>query len=517
MRHSKAFLFVVLTIATTIQAAGPSPVMEYASVLSGLRVRHATGVLEFENGDQPLSAAFLPAGATVEAVVTQKGSQPPLVRQSFAVGRAQGVFHRVSPSGDIQQFKLTEPGDYVVTYLANRRVMTVVPFQVELVTNDDEFDPKTFVYLNGPWSNWAYLYAPLPDAITQVPEFRIWAKRKSFVVGHAADEYEIEVKLNGDVVATSNTGFISSQEGRMLRFPFRYPKSKGGRAMSMDDLTATDGRYQVVVKKNGALYAVWPFVVQDRQPVFHARQSSNHKPRFEYMVPRLSGIGDHKPGKIIFMERLAPAEARAVAQGRSAEAAVPSSERRKQWKWFPHSIAPRRPFRLTISNVETRTDTGFKVGEDLVVFGTDSPNGIKYLRAGEAVAREIPQGETYSSNVFCVCGKKIVLTKRHRVFVYDTETDTLTPVSESDISLYAAKSSLLTSDGYLVATVNKATAVKDRTILKVIDVSGPQPKIIPIKNGDYVDSSVTSVAVDAAQAPKMQRRSLKKWETCLAI
>ena len=48
-----------------------------------------------------------------------------------------------------------------------------------------------------------------------------------------------------------------------------------------------------------------------------------------------------------------------------------------------------------------------------------------------------------------------------------------------------------------MATVNKALDVKDRTILKVIDVSGDEPVIIPIKNATYTDSDVTAVAVDS--------------------
>ena len=89
------------------------------------------------------------------------------------------------------------------------------------------------------------------------------------------------------------------------------------------------------------------------------------------------------------------------------------------------------------------------------------------------------------------------MTKKNEVAVFDTSTRQMTRIPTSKISLYNPNNRLINSNGYLVATVNNVTDVADRTIIKIIDVSGDQPVIIPIKNAQYTHDQVTSVSVDA--------------------
>lgn len=492
--HAKTLTILILLTATAL--AQPTPVMEYASVLSGLRIRHKTGVVEFESSNHALASVFVPQGTPVTAVLVKKGSTTPLTQQPFRSSAPDGVFSRVSVAGAPGQYAVKSPGEYTAAFFAGRKLMTAVDFRVDVMKNDDEFQPKTHYYLSGPWQRWAYMYAPLEETGSTQPEFRMWVHKRSFADSPDADKYDVQLILNGDVVGVSSTGFTNSKEGQQLKFTWRHPESKGGRAMRVADLEGTNGTYLVVVKKNGEPFGVWPFVVKDGKPQLHARQSGSFDPRSAYIVPRVSGLADRAPGMVVFMERLGEAEAAAALASKSS-ATSPMQIDRDAWVWLPNEIDPNRPFQFTTTNIETRTDTGFDVGEDMVVFGTGIPNGVKYMLAGEAQAREIPEGETFSSKVFGVCGRKIVLTRRNQVFVFDTKTQQLSAIPETEISLYNPSKHHLNTSGYLVATVNKALAVKDRTIIKVIDVSGDQPKIIPIKNAKYVDSDVTGVAVDA--------------------
>lgn len=496
MRTLTAFLLPLLLVSTAV-AQMPTPVMEYASVLTGLRIRHKTGVIEFENSNHALATVFLPPGTPVEAVLTKKGSKTPLARQGFAVAPADGAFNRISPRGALTQYAVKEAGEYTVFYMAGRQMMSSVDFRVDVEKNSDPFDAKAHFYLGGPWQKWAYMFAPLPDASSDQPEFRMWAHKRSFLDAPEADRYDIELRLNGDVVGVSSTGFVSTKEGRELRFKWRHPESKGGRAMKVSDLEGTNGTYHVVVKKNGELFGVWPFDVKEGRPQLHARQAGDYSPRTDYIVPRVSGLSNGEPGMVVFMERLSDSAAKAALEGKATKTAASQNIDRSRWNWIPRSVDPKRPFKMTVSDVETRTDTGFAVGEDMIVFGTGHPTGVKYMLAGDTKAREIPAGETFSSKVFCVCGRKIVLTKRSRIFVFDTRTENMMEISEEDISLYDPSNPQINSNGYLVATVNKATAVKDRTIIKVIDVSGETPIVIPIKNANYTDGDVTAVSVHA--------------------
>ena len=102
-------------------------------------------------------------------------------------------------------------------------------------------------------------------------------------------------------------------------------------------------------------------------------------------------------------------------------------------------------------------------------------------------------------------------SKKNRVLIFDTESEKLTVIPESDIFLYDVRSNLLDASGYLVATVNKATAVTDRAIIKVIDISGDVPQIISIKNAGYNDRQVSSVSVDAKHGHVAISSLEKKW------
>ncbi len=499
MRAFKTTLLVITLCVPTIAAAQqqPSPVMEYAALLNSFDL-YPDGRLQLESSGEALTTVFLPKGATVEAVITRKGSDTALHVQDFYINHVTEVFARLQTAGKHKEFKFPGPGDYVLTYRTGRKVMTRMPFTVYTKRSGDEFDPKTAWYTRGPWENWAYAYARLKDKENATLQFRMWGKRVSFDGATVTDKYTVELKHNGDVVAESGTGYISTQKWQKLELNMKQPASKGGRNFTVKQLGAQDGKYYFVVRKNKKLHAVYELGIQGRKPVLHERQGSSYSPRHEYMAPRYAGLSARgTDGAIVWMEKLSESAARTIAEGKAVKVAGPTEVTKKRWNWLPSNLDPKRPFKLTISDVETRTDTGFAVGEDMVVFGTGFPTGVKYLKAGEKTAREIPQGETFSSKVFCVCGKKIVLTKRTSVFVFDTETKKLTAIPPSDISLYDARSSLIRSNGYLVATVNAATRVTDGNIIKVIDISGDKPVIIPIKNANYTDRDVTSVSLQA--------------------
>ncbi|MEM6470939.1 MAG: hypothetical protein AAF802_15380, partial [Planctomycetota bacterium] len=492
-----ALLLGVLSISSAFAQQRPTPVMEFASVLNSFDV-YPNGRLDLDGSGEIATTVFLPKGAPVEAVLTKQGSNTPIHTQDFYVNHMTEVFAGLKTAGKYKQYIFNEPGDYVLTYRTGGRVMTQVPFRAYRETGGDEFAPKHAWYLDGPWNDWAYAFSGLRDKEDATLEFRMWAKRASFDGATITDRYNVELVKDGDVVAVSRTNHCGTQKWQKLEFEMSLPLSKGGRKFTVKQLGARDGQYHFVVKKNEKLHAVYRLVIKGSQPVLHPRQSVSYSPRHDYLVPRYAGLSaPGTDGKIAWMQKLSDSDAVAAANSGPKEVKGPTDAMKKQWTWLPTKLDPKRPFKLTVSDVETRTDTGFAVGEDLVVFGTGFPSGVKYLKAGENTAREIPQGETFSSTVFRVCGKKIILTKRTSVFVFDTETEKLTPIPTTEVCLYDGRESLIRSNGYLVATVNAATKVSDGNIIKVIDVSGENPVIIPIKNANYVDRDVVSVAVDA--------------------
>ena len=338
----------------------------------------------------------------------------------------------------------------------------------------------------------------MPDR-RRIRRFRFWVRKKSFLPNPDADRYTIELRKDGDVIAVSEGGSSNSKKWQFMRLSLRHPESKGGRALKLKELS--DGQYDVLIKRNADIHAAYRFKIRGGKPMWHPRQAGGFQPRTDYIVPRFPGmlgtLGNDSAGNMFWMERLADADADAIASSTAAPAAEVPDAVKDRWEWVPRSVDPSRPFELKVTGVQTRNDTGIAAGEDLIAFGTGFPTGVKFIRVGDTQAQEIPGGETYHSKVFGICGHKIILVKKNQVLVFDTRSGKLSAIPETDVFLYDVRKSLLTTNGFLVGSVNKATAVTDRTIIKVIDVSGDDPKIIPIKNSDYLDSDVSSLSIDA--------------------
>ena len=282
-----------------------------------------------------------------------------------------------------------------------------------------------------------------------------------------------------------------------------HPDTKGGRNYLISDLLARDGKYDFVVTNNGKVHSAFSMSIAQGKPVLHPRQAGNYQPRTEYIVPRYAGLasGRDQAGNTVWMSRLPDAEARSIASGRPADASGPTAEQKERWDWKP-AADPEREFRLVTTAVQTRTDTHIAAGDDLIAFGTGFPTGVSYLKVGEEEAREIPNGELYNSRLFWVCGRRIVLLHKNQVVIYDTDSGRTTAIPENEVTLYNPVGGLhngnqMIADGYLVAVVNRADAVVDGNIIKVIDLSGAAPVVIPIRNAGYTDRQVSSVAVEA--------------------
>ena len=357
-------------------------------------------------------------------------------------------------------------------------------------------------FAKGPYDDWGCFYVPLDKGEDAIPEFWIWRALEK-QVQRGSDIYQAKIKLGGDVIAVSTTSHVGNQTQQDITLPLNFPESKGGGPIRLKDFQARDGDYEIVLFKNDQPESVYPLKVASGKIVPHARQSSSHSPRYEYMLPRFAGenFQRSRAGNVYWTMRQSDAAAKIADAATSSQKAGPSRADRKRWFPMP-SVDPKREFNLVITDIETRSDTMLSAGDDMIVFGTGYPKGVKYLNVGDTKASEIPNGEVYASNVFAACGKKIVLVHDKQVVVFDTETGQTAKIPETEVSLYDPRGGLhyankLMPSGMLIATINDVTKVTDQTILKIIDVSGPQPKVIPIKNADYTHRDVSSVEIDS--------------------
>jgi len=238
--HVIATILVVFWGQASI-AQPPSPVVEWSSILTSLDVDPASGRLILQDDNAALCSAFLSMGTPVDVVISKVGENRPLVTQPLQYLADQGVFHRLGVQGATRPYRFQEAGDYLLTFRAGGVPMTIVPFSVELKTNNDEFDPKTFAYLNGPWDQQAHLFASVEKGADAVPELRFWTRTQSFLSNPPAGRYTAEVRRRGTLLATSTGASSNSKRWQLMRLTLQRPPSAGGGPIRLGEIVRDDG------------------------------------------------------------------------------------------------------------------------------------------------------------------------------------------------------------------------------------------------------------------------------------
>lgn len=166
--------------------------------------------------------------------------------------------------------------------------------------------------------------------------------------------------------------------------------------------------------------------------------------------------------------------------------------------------------RGALKTVKTDIPVAYKaslaVSDEIIVFGTGFNTGVEYIRPGDKTARQIPDGDKFSSKFFAAAGTKIILAdpSEFTVAVFDTATGKLTRIPESELKLRAITGgmhdggSIHSSGDYAVVITD--TSGDDNSALKVIDVSGAEPRVIRFEGSGPDASSrmvFQQVAVDA--------------------
>jgi hypothetical protein len=145
-------------------------------------------------------------------------------------------------------------------------------------------------------------------------------------------------------------------------------------------------------------------------------------------------------------------------------------------------------------------------GDDLVVYGTGQVNankGVAYIvpSAGNTQGQAITNAEDWCAYSFAVAGKKIGLVKDDfSVAVYDTTTQTLSPISKNviylnGIEIGAYKAGNIQGDGNYFAVSCDTGNVTDGKGLKVIDVTGSTPQVITFTK-EILGNAILQYAID---------------------
>jgi hypothetical protein len=170
------------------------------------------------------------------------------------------------------------------------------------------------------------------------------------------------------------------------------------------------------------------------------------------------------------------------------------------------TAAPAGRLNVVKTGIKVEPRSRVAIGDGIIVYGTGF-NGVDYIQPGDTAGRGIPGGDEFSSAEFVVCGKKIVLAKNFNVSVYDTATKTMVDIPESEVRLSSMSSEMynaraIAADGPYCIVSNDHSSVADQSVVKLIDTSGPKPKLVKLPVAD-TRLKVHQVAIDAATRQAM--------------
>jgi hypothetical protein len=504
-------LLVLTVLLTSITGArAQTPTIEYSSLLRGFSMGHETRRLGF----QRLWGAFFPEesinrgqanGPAQEAFLVIKRGGSEVYRNPFYVGAWHTVWTEVRPTGTAINFVFEEPGDYSYGIELDGKTIAEVPFTLTMKGSGDPFNPVKMGFVDGPWSKLAYLSLPEKSNPEKLPTFAFW-DRAGVLAGGKNVRVRMEVRQDGDTVFVSRPAVVSGDKNgtgwKEFKLNFDFLKADGGGAAPLKAVTKKDGTYQVILFHDDQPWKLFRFEVASGAMVPHARSAWGYEPHTDFLVGRTPDKSEAAAHDLIWME-VESAEALAAAVNKAAApVAAASAADRAAWVATPTSPASRAA-KLTLTSANARMDAGLAVGDDIIAWATGSIKGVSWMRVGEDTEHTLPGGQDFHSKHFFVCGKKIVMLRGAQVVVFDTETETLSEIPETEVSVAKSfldnyKGNKIAADGFLVATLSDPKKVDDRVIAKVVDVSGPAPRVIALKNTELAVGDIDSIAVDAA-------------------
>lgn len=488
---------IVIAIMAAANAHGaPPPAIEMTSLLEAFKVHHKTGRLEL-NARTGANGAFIPPGAKLHVSLFRKGQKKPLVTHPFSSRSLGGIWSNVQVAGS-SHFEFTDAGEYTIAYFANGKAITAFDFEVKVLKDDDPFAPVSYRFVNGPWNDLAFV-----QVVNNKPAnpliFKFWTRQET-PTPDSNMKASVDLYRDGEPVAVAGTGAVAWAEWRLKEFSFTFPKDQGGQKFSTEDLLKNDGSYTITVKFNDKLHGQYPIVVKGGKIVSHKRQAVSFEPSTQWLLPRRNaGLADADP--IYWLERSKDAKQPSASTQKGKSTTFTSRDQKKNWQVTP-TADHKRPFELVHTKILTRRDMPIAAGDGIVAFATGSSTGVAYFRIDDNKQLSIPDGQQYRSDLFHVCGKKIVLANRNNLFVFDTESKKTESIPASKVhmryqrgALYGPR--LVDTDGYLVATVNEPNRVKDRSVIKVLDLSGDSVHVISLSNVGFTVNDVSGIKVSS--------------------
>jgi hypothetical protein len=173
-------------------------------------------------------------------------------------------------------------GEYTLTWFIDGQAFWSLPFEVGKSPAESAYDQPNS-YLEGPWSEWAYIYVPNGN-LSQAPTFNVFLRDKKAKPGNWMDKsVELDVLRNGKLVAQYGHESGSQQAAKpwwiSFEFALRAPDNQG--FVPASELLA-EGDYEIVMRVNDAPAGTYRYRADGVIP-FSGRQDRESADRLSFL------------------------------------------------------------------------------------------------------------------------------------------------------------------------------------------------------------------------------------------
>ncbi len=172
--------------------------------------------------------------------------------------------------GGREALQTLKPGSYMLEFALEDKVFQKFAFSVTTKQSSDQFKPETLYYTDGPWRDYAHLYAPNIDRFFQLG---VWLRSEDSL----ADPKRISVPFQMRLIRESDKKTLAESDGSKLvlthkwhnfSLSFRRPnaaQTKDYSEIKLSEVVAQDGRYRIELAVEGRPKADYRFTVKNGQ------------------------------------------------------------------------------------------------------------------------------------------------------------------------------------------------------------------------------------------------------------
>lgn len=274
--------FIFLSAKSSLYAQDYKPAIEYSSLMN-MRFYEGNGGFYVDDlqlvfpskTSKPISLVIMTESGKVMTSVeltTEKWTQFPMFDGLIAKGN--------------KVLELGKPGKYNMAVTIGKTPITILPFTLNLTSNNDPYNPQKTYTRDGLWSALGYLSKETdsPDATLY---FNWWSNLREFEQTNDQVSCTVQLMKGKQVIAEAPKVVVSSVNWQFFSRRLVQPRNLGRKNLTLGILTSKDGEYQIVLNVDGKLVKRYKVVVKDGELQQLPSGNLNYEPHENFISPRI--------------------------------------------------------------------------------------------------------------------------------------------------------------------------------------------------------------------------------------